>query len=64
MKFTAQQIATALDGTVEGNPDIEVANVSKIEEGVQGTLSFIANPKYASYIYETNASIVIVSSDF
>ncbi len=64
MKFTAQQIATALDGTVEGNPDIEVSNVSKIEEGVQGTLSFIANLKYASYLYETNASIVIVSSDF
>ena len=63
MKFTAQQIANALDGTVEGNPDIEVTNVSKIEEGVQGTLSFIANLKYASYLYETNASIVIVSND-
>lgn len=64
MKFTAQQIATALNGTVDGNPNTEITNVSKIEEGVSGTLSFVANPKYASYIYNTNASIVIVNNDF
>lgn len=64
MKFTAQQIAEVLDGVVDGNPDVEVTNVSKIEEGITGTLSFVANPKYTSYIYETNASIVIVNSDF
>jgi hypothetical protein len=50
MRFSAQEIATALNGTVEGNPNTEVTNVSKIEEGVPGTLSFIANPKYATYI--------------
>ncbi|MBC8321413.1 MAG: UDP-3-O-(3-hydroxymyristoyl)glucosamine N-acyltransferase [Bacteroidetes bacterium] len=64
MKFTAQQIAVALNGTVEGNPNIEVFNLSKIEEGESGTLSFLANPKYTSYIYSTKASIVIVNSDF
>lgn len=64
MKFTAQQIAKVLNGTVEGDSNVEVTNVSKIEEGVPGTLSFVANPKYTSYIYETNASIVIVNNDF
>jgi len=64
MKFTAQQIADALKGTVEGNSDIEVNDLSKIEEGKPGTLSFLANPKYTSFIYNTLASIVIVNSDF
>ena len=64
MKFTAQQIADALKGTVEGNSNIEVNNLSKIEEGEPGTLSFLANPKYTSYIYDTRASIVIVNNDF
>lgn len=64
MKFTAQQIAEALSGTVEGNPSIEVSSLSKIEEGKEGTLTFLANPKYTQYIYETEASIVIVNEDF
>lgn len=64
MKFTAQQIAKALGGTVEGNPQVEVSNLSKIEEGTPGTLSFLANPKYTPFIYATKASIVIVNEDF
>ncbi|HEY9113286.1 MAG TPA: UDP-3-O-(3-hydroxymyristoyl)glucosamine N-acyltransferase [Bacteroidales bacterium] len=64
MKFTAKQIAEALGGKVDGKPETEVSNLSKIEEGKPGTLSFLANPKYASYIYETNASIVIVNENF
>ncbi|MCB2209056.1 MAG: UDP-3-O-(3-hydroxymyristoyl)glucosamine N-acyltransferase [Bacteroidetes bacterium] len=64
MKFTAQQIAEALSGTVEGNPSVEVSSLSKIEEGKQGTLTFLANPKYTQYIYHTEASIVIVNEDF
>jgi UDP-3-O-[3-hydroxymyristoyl] glucosamine N-acyltransferase len=64
MKFTAKQIAESLNGTVEGNPEIEVSSLSKIEEGKPGTLSFLANPKYTSYIYDTEASIVIVNEDF
>ncbi len=64
MKFTAQQIAEALQGTVEGNKDVIVSSLSKIEEGTPGTLSFLANPKYTSHIYDTQASIVIVNNDF
>ncbi len=64
MKFTAKQIADALQGRVEGNSDIEVSDLSKIEEGKPGSLSFLANLKYASYIYTTKASIVIVNEDF
>jgi len=64
MNFTAQQIADALKGTVEGNPEIEVNNISKIEDGKPATLSFLANLKYTNYIYQTKASIVIVNNDF
>ena len=64
MKFTAEQIAAALNGTVDGDPAVEVSNLSKIEEGKPGTLSFLANPKYTSHIYQTTASIVIVNEDF
>ncbi len=64
MKFTAQQIAGILEGEVEGNPDVQVSKLSKIEEGTTGSLTFLANPKYTSYIYETKASIAIVNKDF
>ena len=64
MKFTAQQIADALGGKVEGDPLVEVSNLSKIDEALPGTLSFLANPKYAHFIYKTPASIVIVNEDF
>jgi UDP-3-O-[3-hydroxymyristoyl] glucosamine N-acyltransferase len=64
MKFTAAQIAGILDGEVEGDEQIEVSKLAKIEEGVPGSLTFLANPKYTSYIYDTQASITIVSKDF
>lgn len=64
MSFTAKQIAEFLKGEIIGNPDISVSDFSKIEEGRAGTLSFLANPKYESYIYETEADIVLVNSDF
>lgn len=64
MEFSAQQIADLLEGRIEGNPEATVNNLSKIEEGSPGTLSFLANPQYASYIYKTEASIVIVADDF
>lgn len=64
MKFTANQIATILGGEVEGNEQIEVDKLSKIEEGEEGSLTFLANPKYTSYIYKTKASIAIVNKDF
>ena len=64
MEFTAQQIATFLKGTIEGNPDAKVTNFSKIEEGKSGSLSFLANPKYEHHIYNTEASVVLVNNDF
>lgn len=64
MKFLASQIAALLGGTVDGNPETEVWNVAKIEEGAPGMLSFLANPKYTPYIYTTKSSVVIVNRDF
>ena len=64
MIFTAGQIAGILEGELEGNPDIAVHKLAKIEEGVKGSLTFLANPKYTSHIYTTKASITIVNKDF
>lgn len=64
MEFSAQQIADFLKGKVFGNPDVKVNNISKIEEGKPGTLTFLSNPKYTPYIYTTEASIVLVNNDF
>lgn len=64
MEYTAQEIADILKGEVEGDPEIKVNGVSKIEEGKEGTLSFIANPKYSKYIYSTRASVVLVNRNF
>ncbi|MGW8315814.1 MAG: UDP-3-O-(3-hydroxymyristoyl)glucosamine N-acyltransferase [Bacteroidales bacterium] len=64
MDFTAALIADFLKGSVDGDPAVSVNDVSKIEEGRPGTLSFLANPKYERYIYETVSSIVIVNEDF
>ena len=64
MKFTALQIAALIGGAVEGDPNVEVWNVAKIEEGAPGMLSFLANPKYTPYIYETQSSVVIVNKSF
>ncbi|WP_040248875.1 UDP-3-O-(3-hydroxymyristoyl)glucosamine N-acyltransferase [Psychroserpens mesophilus] len=64
MKFTAQQIAGILEGDIVGNPDVEVSKLSKIEEGTKGSLTFLSNPKYTSFIYSTKASITIVNKTF
>ena len=64
MKFTATQIAGILEGEVVGNAQITVHKLSKIEEGEKGSLTFLANPKYTSFIYTTKASITIVNKDF
>ena len=61
MEFKASMIAGFLHGEVEGNPDIAVSTFAKIEEGHPGALSFLANPKYEKYLYETDSSIVIVN---
>lgn len=64
MKFTAAQIAEILGGAVDGNPNEEVSKLSKIEEGVPGSLTFLSNEKYTPYIYTTAASLVIVNEKF
>jgi len=63
MQFTAQQIAQMLNGTVEGDPSVQVNQLGKIEEAEAGSLSFLANPKYEQYLYSTGASIVIINND-
>ena len=64
MKFTAGQIAGILDGEVFGNPDAEVYKLAKIEEGTEGSLTFLANTKYSNYLYSTNATIGIVNKSY
>jgi UDP-3-O-[3-hydroxymyristoyl] glucosamine N-acyltransferase len=64
MEFTAQQIADFLKGEIDGDPAIKVNNVSKIEDGVAGTLTFFSNPKYLQFVYTTHASIILVNQDF
>jgi len=64
MEFSARQIAELLGGTIEGNAEVIVSSLSKIEEGTPGTLTFLANPAYTQYIYKTAASLAIVKSNF
>jgi UDP-3-O-[3-hydroxymyristoyl] glucosamine N-acyltransferase len=63
MEFTAQQIADFIGGRVEGNEQTTVHTFSKIEEGKEGAITFLSNPKYSHYIYNTKASIVLVNDD-
>ena len=63
MNFTAKQIADQINGTIVGDPDVNILAISKIEEGSKGSLTFLANPKYTEYIYSTNASATAISRD-
>ena len=63
MKFTVDQIADLIEGTVNGNGATLISNFDKIEEGKSGSISFLSNPKYESFLYQTDASAVIVSKD-
>ncbi|AVM52444.1 UDP-3-O-[3-hydroxymyristoyl] glucosamine N-acyltransferase [Bacteroides zoogleoformans] len=64
MEFSAKQIATFIQGEIIGNENVTVHTFAKIEEGIPGAISFLSNPKYTSYIYETQSSIVLVNKDF
>lgn len=64
MDFSARQIADYLQGEVVGDENMTVSTFSKIEEGIPGAISFLSNPKYTQFIYETNSSIVLVNRDF
>ncbi|MCB0696144.1 MAG: UDP-3-O-(3-hydroxymyristoyl)glucosamine N-acyltransferase [Chitinophagaceae bacterium] len=61
MQFTAQQIATLIQGTIEGDPNATISDVAKIEDATAGYLSFVANPKYEEFLYKSKASIIIVN---
>ncbi|HEY9000861.1 MAG TPA: UDP-3-O-(3-hydroxymyristoyl)glucosamine N-acyltransferase [Mucilaginibacter sp.] len=64
MQFTAHEISLLLNGTVEGDPQVTVSRLAKIEEATTGSISFLANPKYEQYLYTTDASVVLVNNDF
>ncbi len=64
MEFSAEAIAALVQGKVEGDPKVTVSTFAKIEEGHKGAISFLANPKYTHYIYDTDSSIVLVSNEF
>lgn len=64
MEFTADQIAGLLNGKVEGNGNVKVSALAKIEEGKPGSLCFLSNKLYTNYIYATDASVVIINNDF
>lgn len=64
MEFTAKQIAGMLGGKIEGNENVIISSLSKIEEGKPGSISFLVNPKYIPFLYTTQASLVIINEDF
>ena len=64
MELTPQLIASLIDGKVEGDGNVRLTGFAKIEQAAPGYVTFIANPKYSHYIYETEASAVLVSDDF
>ena len=63
MEFTAKQISEFVQGKVEGNENATVHTFAKIEEGVNGAISFLSNPKYTHYIYDTKSSIVLIDEN-
>ncbi len=63
MEFTAKQIAEYVQGRVEGNENATINTFAKIEDGKEGAISFLSNPKYIHYIYETKSSIVLINED-
>ena len=63
MEFTAKQIAEFVQGRVEGNEQATVITFAKIEEGREGAISFLSNPKYTHYLYDTKSSIVLINED-
>lgn len=64
MKITAGELAKLVNGTLEGNPDILITRPSKIEEGGDGSICFLANSKYEAYLYSSNAAAILVEKDF
>ncbi len=64
MEYSAKEIADFLQGKIEGDPDVKISQIAKIEEASAGSMTFLANPAYTPYIYTTGASVVLVREDF
>jgi UDP-3-O-[3-hydroxymyristoyl] glucosamine N-acyltransferase len=64
MEFTAKDIAALIGGTIDGNPEVKVNRLARIEDGEPGALSFLANPKYLPFIYNTQSSIILINDSF
>ena len=64
MEYSAKEIATYLNGDIEGDPDVKVTGFARIEAGKKGTLCFFANPKYEHYLYGNKADIMIINRDY
>lgn len=60
MEFSAKQIAQFVQGVIEGDENATVNTFAKIEDGKPGAISFLSNPKYTHYIYDTESSIVLI----
>ena len=63
MEFTAKQIASFIEGRIEGDENAKITTFAKIEEGVPGAISFLSNPKYTHYIYNTKSSVILINED-
>lgn len=63
MQFTAKQISTLINGSIEGDPEVTVFQLSRIEEAKEGSLAFLANPKYEQHLYTTKASVIIINQN-
>lgn len=63
MEFTAKQIASFINGRIEGDENAKINTFAKIEEGKPGAISFLSNPKYTHYIYDTKSSVVLINDD-
>lgn len=64
MEFKAKEIAEILKGSVDGDPEARISTFARIENGKPGAICFFANPKYEHYVYNCEASVIIVNSDF
>lgn len=64
MQIAAKEIAQFLGGTLEGDEGVMVNRPGKIEEGGEGTITFLANPKYEHYAYQVQSAVLLANNDF
>ena len=59
--LTLKELAVFLEGTVVGDPKLNIEGVSTIKNGKPGTITFIVHQKYFKYVESTQASAIITS---